>query len=833
MSCKLLLCWTRYAMFSLLVGTTLTRAGSLSGRITSSSTGQALANAYIDLYDEDGRYFDYTVSGSNGYYSFSNLGSGTFYVHTDTLGYYADLWYDGIPGAADAVYFDPIKAGATPIPVAISANVTGIHFSLNPAGSISGLVTADGGAAVTNAYVDTYLQDGTRFISTLTDSSGAYTISGIPAGTYAVRTDTLGAWKDEWHDGSDAFDEQSPAEAGLSLLTVTAGGSLGGVGFQLGPGAAITGMVRNGDGSAIPGIYLDVYDTSGRRLEFDRSDTNGLYRMDGLPAGTYYLGTDTLGQYIDQWFDHVLLQDPSQPVSDGATPVVVPEAALVSGRDFVLDQGSTIEGTVFSPGSQAVEGAFVDVYLESNFFDYALTDASGQFAVPALPAGTYYVKVDTLGAWMDTWHQDRIVQHPNDPLADGADPVLLDSATSTTNLLFHLAPGASITGLLTGPGGLAVTNVYVDLYQATGQRLYFTTSDSNGVYQLGGLLEGTYYLRTDSLGRFVDEWYDNQAVLTGDDPVADQAAALVLTNQQALTGIHLALTEGAALGGTVTTVSNAPMASVDMQLYYGSLLYDLTTTDTNGFYAFSTLPAGTYYLRTDNDQERIDEWYQDVYIYRAGQPEADGATPVALADGELRTDIDFHLGLGADIMGTVRRSGGPGLPNVTVDLYDHRGAYYDFTLTGTGGSYTLELLPPGSWYIATDTFGEYEDEWYDDVLRLPLSDPIADGATPLVTTDGIALVGADFDLDLPPPPPTELRLQPDSGGQILLEWDADTQQPYQVERSISLPSGVWSNAPSAVLSVEQSYKSAAPAGIRQYRDPAPTHRAYYRVRTAE
>lgn len=35
-------------------------AGTLSGKVTSTN-GQALANVFIDMYDDTGEYFDYTV----------------------------------------------------------------------------------------------------------------------------------------------------------------------------------------------------------------------------------------------------------------------------------------------------------------------------------------------------------------------------------------------------------------------------------------------------------------------------------------------------------------------------------------------------------------------------------------------------------------------------------------------------------------------------------------------------------------------------------------------------------------------------------------------------
>jgi protocatechuate 3,4-dioxygenase beta subunit len=784
---------------------------------------------FVDLYDQDGLYYDYTATDQTGAYSFANLGGGTYYIHTDTLGAYVEEWYDDVPGAAEGVFFDPLAAGATPVAVAWYQWVVGKDFALAPAASIAGQVVTAGGQAVTNVYVDAYLPDGARYATAITDTNGVYRIRGLAAGTYAVRTDTQGAYVDTWQDGTVAFDVPTPADAGVPALSVETGEDLVGVQFVLaGPGARLGGRVERAGGEPIAGIYVDLTDTTGRRLEFDRTDADGAFRFAGLPPGGYHLGTDGLGAYVDTWYDGALMTDPNDPAGNGADLLVLTADETRTNLVLVLDAGAVLSGLVLKEDGAPIVDAIVDAYRDGTWFDFALTDADGAFAVAALPDGAYHLKVDTLGDYLDEWYGGAVVLHPDSPELDGAVPVTLTNGVSVSGLEFRLGPGAEIRGTVRESGGGAVDGIYLDLFNAAGERLFFTRSDTNGAYRLGGLPAGTYYLATDSQWTYVDVWYDDQVILSRTDPVGNLAQPIPLAPQQVLTGVDFALRRGGSIAGTVTGPEGTPLAYTFVEVFLGTNYFDFAVTDTNGFYRIATLPAGVYYLQTDNADELVNEWYRDVYIFREGRPVEDGATPVALGPDEELAGIDLVLGWGGDIEGTVRDMSGAPLAGVFVDLFDAQGRYYDFAVTGDDGSFAIEVLPPGDWYLGTDSFGEYRDEWYADVVRDWVADPVTAGATPLHLEDGTVLVGILIELALPAALPAHPAMVPGDAGTALVEWVAEADRAYQVERCVDLTTGVWSNAPSGVVEREQSYKPPAAAGIRQYADPVlpPSHAAY-------
>ena len=809
------------SMLVLCVGTAV-QAGQLGGRVVDAG-GQPVAWIFLDLYDADGEYFDYSYTDANGDYGFSDLGDGTYFVRTDALGRHVDEWYDDVAGAAEGLIHDPIGAGATPVEVPLFGAADGIDFELAAAAVITGRVVRAGIGQVplTNVYVDACLPDGARVRSGITGTTGMYAIEGLPAGSYAVRTDAGRRGVDTWQDGTVAFNSVGPAAAGVPLLTLAAGQTLDNVDFALAEPGLVGGRLQRGDGAPVAGVYVDLFDIAGTHLEFTRSGADGGYQLVGLPAGQYLLGTDSLGSYVDLWYDQRLMVNPGDPVADLADPVALGAAESLTNFWFTLDRGAAVSGRVIDDTGAGIADAFVDAFLDGIYFDFAVTGADGGYTLPALPDGEYYLKADTGGRFRNEWYPDAPVYDVEDPVGDGAGTVAVTNGASVTNILFELVAGASVAGTVSAQAGGAIAECYVDLHQADGRRLFYTRTNSNGVYRVGGLPAGTYYLATDTSGAYVDEWYPDQVLMTRTNPVADAAGALVLGEGTSLTNLHLVLREGGSISGTVTGPDGLGLAGCYLDVYRGTNYHGWTWTDSNGVYRVETLPAGTYYLRTDACEEVVNEWYGGVYIFHLGAPEADGASPVVLADDQHVGQIDFALGWGADLEGSVRTIPGSPLAGIFVDAYDFAGRYYDFAVTDATGAFHLEMLPPGTWYVGTDTFGAYLDRWFRDAVREFYNDPIADGATPLSLADGTVMIGVDLRLGLPPEALVVLGAAPAAGGGALLEWPGEADQAYQVQRNQDLRGGVWTNAPAGTADLEQSLKPAGPAGVRQYLDPAP------------
>ena len=158
-------------------------------------------------------------------------------------------------------------------------------------------------------------------------------------------------------------------------------------------------------------------------------------------------------------------------------------------------------------------------------------------------------------------------------------------------------------------------------------------------------------------------------------------------------------------------------------------------TNADGFYAIEYHEAGSYRVKvTTGGTGYLPEYYDNVYDYGS-------ATPVVLTAGEVKTNIDFSLGRGGSISGTVTDSNDAPISGLWVyasdyDTGQHRGGGN----TNTYGFYVIENLPAGNYRVWVSTDGtDYVAEYYDDQFNW-------DHATPVVLTAGEVKTDIDFSL---------------------------------------------------------------------------------------
>lgn len=163
----------------------------------------------------------------------------------------------------------------------------------------------------------------------------------------------------------------------------------------------------------------------------------------------------------------------------------------------------------------------------------------------------------------------------------------------------------------------------------------------------------------------------------------------------------------ASISGTVRVggVAKQPARRVRVTLteVSGSAPGQTTTTDDNGAFAFSGLPAGRFELQA----------FKDAYLrasYGASRPNRPG-TPIVVTDGEVVANLSMTIVRGGVITGIVQDGGGrpkPGVP-VRVLKLGYNAVTGEPTLgsTSTGsaaftddrGEYRQYGLPPGGYLV--------------------------------------------------------------------------------------------------------------------------------------
>ena len=105
------------------------------------------------------------------------------------------------------------------------------------------------------------------------------------------------------------------------------------------------------------------------------------------------------------------------------------------------------------------------------------------------------------------------------------------------------------------------------------------------------------------------------------------------------------------------------------------------------------------------------------------------------------------VGLAGGISGTVTDAGTSApIPFEQVDIFTSSGQFASYGYTDASGNYTVNNLTEGTYFAATNLYGEnYIDELYDDVVCEPFCDTTT--GTPIVVTAGSITPGIDFALD--------------------------------------------------------------------------------------
>ena len=218
------------------------------------------------------------------------------------------------------------------------------------AAQITGTVYEDDGATpvAASGYVYVYTElCGSGYVGYgwFNADEGIFTVQSLPAGTYYLyATTSYGNYLDEWWaDPLSTLDCNSG-----ETVTVGADDTAAGINFQLDTGGQISGTVYEQDGTTPVNAYgyVQAYTGpcgSGYAGEGYFSGDDGSYTIQGLPTGSYYLYAYTYGNHLDEWW-----ADPLSTLDcNSAQPVAVTAGNTVAGRDFQLDTGAQISGTVY------------------------------------------------------------------------------------------------------------------------------------------------------------------------------------------------------------------------------------------------------------------------------------------------------------------------------------------------------------------------------------------------------------------------------------------------------------------------------------------------------
>jgi len=446
----------------------LYRGGSISGEVTESLSMAPVIGQGVYVRQTGGSGFWDGYLNSNGEYEIEGLPPGDYVAVVNARDHRDEVW-DDVPCVSD--YPDGCDLGAgTPIPVSIATETTGIDFSLDRLGSVSGVVrSADTGSALRSVRIEISDVLGLVVGVDYTDTYGNYSVDGLwPGDRFAVTNEGYGYWVDQLFDGI-------PCPGGPLVgcvpnlgtpLAVGADTQFRWVDFSLDVTGTISGhVIDNATGLPLEGVRVEAWSADGVLRDDRDTGLDGSYRLYYLETGTFFVVTDEYSNYQPDYIDTLYdgIPCPSGPPGGcdptKGTPVPVVGGFDTDGIDLALPRRSGgITGMVSAlDGGAPIAEAQIDVWAspQGSYVSGIRTSAAGTFVLDLHP-GTYVVATDNSGAWVNeiydgidcpvgsAYHGDC------DPMTGDVVTVTDDELTTGIDFALDASPAIFIDGFESG-----------------------------------------------------------------------------------------------------------------------------------------------------------------------------------------------------------------------------------------------------------------------------------------------------------------------------------------------------------------------------------------------
>ncbi|HEX7334117.1 MAG TPA: carboxypeptidase-like regulatory domain-containing protein [Pyrinomonadaceae bacterium] len=256
-------------------------------------------------------------------------------------------------------------------------------------GNVSGSVVTESGQPLANVEVSVrpVTSEGLPITNLTTNREGVFKATGLAPGSYTVSASI------------PAYIPKSPPSHPVVQNT---GDSVTLVFIK---GGVVTGTVINSKSDPIVGIAIRVemvVDESGRNapgISYESvTDDRGVYRVYGLPSGTYIVAADGSPNYSPAGVNAFALDMPTYAPSSSretADRISVRVGEETSNVDITYraERGSTISGIVRGTrmGDRGFSLTLTSLAEKGPRWDKHFQDANGEFVIEGIPDGEYHL----------------------------------------------------------------------------------------------------------------------------------------------------------------------------------------------------------------------------------------------------------------------------------------------------------------------------------------------------------------------------------------------------------------------------------------------------------
>jgi hypothetical protein len=555
---------------------------------------------------------------------------------------------------------------ATQVDVVAPQTTGHIDFVLSQGGAISGMVKDEAGNPVTTAQINASPASGepwgrgTHEI----DSTGAYTITGLPPGSYKVEA------RAEGYD-QEFYDNQTDWML-ANVVTVTAGHTTPDIHFTLKKetGGAMEGRVVLPDGAGVHDAHVNAESMEHMLWKDSPTNENGDFRLTGItpgwwrvqahpPQGEQYRNySDSENCSVQESGTWVEYRPCEFQVPEGITPTLVITLPTVN-----------VVGRVMMPDGSPAQHAPVKIEkTDWSLFTHADTDQEGYFRQGGLDTGDYQLRLEV------PWGTSGIVPPEPKPFTIADINVLVDVGTIT-----YTTAAKHIQGRVEHADHTGVPNAEVNAWQQSAEGWGHTQTDGSGNFYLDvapGTWEVMIHPRPDEAADWVYMGHPKKVTFAGD--ASEETKTITFTVESANSRVT-----GRVVGPNGETLQ--PWSGqVDIRDMEGR--GNGTPLSAGGFFTVS-VGAGTYNVWIHVDEHTYPYW-SSPHI-----------PPFSIESNETKDLGTIHLvGKTSGITGTVTRaSDSAGVAGVHVHAWQHEGGWAD-AMTNNDGYYSMLILS-GTWEV--------------------------------------------------------------------------------------------------------------------------------------
>ncbi|KPA14544.1 peptidase, partial [Candidatus Magnetomorum sp. HK-1] len=505
-----------------------------------------------------------------------------------------------------------------------------IDFDLTPGATISGTIYEDG-LPIEGFQISAISDKTSSFGGATSASDGSYLIEGLDlANDFVIKAQKSGMAPFYYNGTSTTRDEKLATRVStVEKVHVT------GINIQTALLESISGTVRDEEGKALSGIWINVWSDLQKTGEGMYTLENGSYIINALPKS----------------------EDYKVSIGEHAALIYVPEEKTgvksnSSGIDFTLRRAYQLKGTVGNTAGEILVKAEVELYSEKeDFYVWTKTDGSGTYNIQCVPSANDYIL--------------SVMPPENTSYITFNESGLQINEITTSNRSMQkdiiLKTGSHIEGYVyktdtTTP----VIDSEIFVYSKGNNFSAEGGTDDNGYFRINNIPIASDYEVTVKTTDF---------------------AKAIKVDQVAGTSINFVLEAGGVISGKVIEQDGAPLADVLVEVTSQSAhISGIQRTDVNGGFAISGMPR---YLDTGYE---VTDYVVKVFPNNYAE-QSQGQKRV----GEYVTFVCKK----AIIKGTITDSLGNPIPDgviVAIKLYNNltEGGYIKKTDAASDGTFSLE-----------------------------------------------------------------------------------------------------------------------------------------------